>query len=185
MKTLYINLDSATTRRMMMETTFPDAIRVPAIYDEKGYLGCTKSHIQCLKMAIDNNWDKVCILEDDAMIHNPTSIICLETLLKKPFDVILLGGSKPVFDPITLRVTSSFSTSGYIVSNHYYTTLLKNFEEGLQLSIQYPQHRIDTYWKLLQQKDQWFIVNPAYIIQRPGYSDIEKKNVDYRYMFNI
>ena len=184
MKQLYINLDTATERRAMIESTFPHAIRIPAVYDEKGYLGCTKSHIQCLQLAIQEGWDKVCILEDDAMIQNPNSIQCLEQLLKKPYDVILLGGSQAIFDPTTLRVTSAFTTSAYIVAKHYYSTLLDNFEKGLLLSLQDPRYRIDTYWKLLQQKDQWFIVNPAYIIQRPGYSHIEKKIVDYRHMFN-
>jgi hypothetical protein len=185
MKQLYINLDSATSRRIIMEKTFPDAIRVSAIYDEKGYIGCTKSHIECLRIAIREEWDSVCILEDDAMIHNPDSIKCVEKLLKKPYDVILLGGSRATFDPITLRLHSSFTTSGYIVAKHYYTTLLSNFEEGLKVSLQDPRVRIDTYWKLLQQRDQWYIVNPAYIIQRPGYSHIEKKVVDYRRLFNI
>jgi GR25 family glycosyltransferase involved in LPS biosynthesis len=185
MKQLYINLDSATSRRIIMEKTFPDAIRIPAIYDEKGYLGCTKSHIECIRTAIREGWDAVCILEDDAMIHNQESMNCLEELLKNPYDVILLGGSKATFDKSTLRLHSSFTTSGYIVAKHYYKTLLSNFEEGLQQSLKDPRVRIDTYWKLLQQRDQWYIVNPAYIIQRPGYSHIEKKVVDYRSLFNI
>lgn len=185
MKHLYINLDEATDRRLLIEQTFPSAIRFPAILDELGYIGCTKSHIACLKIAIENNWDKVLIMEDDAMIHNPKSIAILKKLLENPFDVILLGGSRVQFNPTTYKLFSAFTTTAYIVSNKYYKTLLENFEKGLYFSLLNPNIRIDTFWKVLQAKDQWFIVNPAFIIQRPCYSYIEKRDTNYAHMFNL
>ena len=44
---------------------------------------------------------------------------------------------------------------------------------------------IDQYWQRLQQKDNWFIVNPALIIQRPSTSSISNTFVDYRQNFNL
>ena len=38
--------------------------------------------------------------------------------------------------------------------------------------------------KFIQQKDNWYIVNPALIIQRPSYSHILNKNVNYIQYFN-
>ena len=44
---------------------------------------------------------------------------------------------------------------------------------------------IDVYWQKLQQKDNWYIINPALMIQRKGYSDISKRETDYKNNFNI
>jgi hypothetical protein len=35
------------------------------------------------------------------------------------------------------------------------------------------------YWKCLQREDRWYLITPISIIQRDGYSDIEKQDVDY------
>jgi len=43
-------------------------IRFNAIKDNNGAIGCTKSHIECLKLAIENEWDNVLIVEDDIIL---------------------------------------------------------------------------------------------------------------------
>ena len=39
---------------------------------------------------------------------------------------------------------------------------------------------VDIYWKLLKPIDNWFIFKKTLGYQRPSYSDIEKKDVDYK-----
>ena len=46
------------------------------------------------------------------------------------------------------------------------------------------KYAIDQYWKILQKKDNWFIVNENIGYQAAGYSDIEKIDVDYTSYLN-
>jgi hypothetical protein len=72
------------------------------------------------------------------------------------------------------------------VSSRYYDTLLRNFEEGVAQLEANPEnvksYAIDSYWKKLQRADRWYIITPICVTQRPGYSDIEKHEVDYENM---
>jgi hypothetical protein len=38
------------------------------------------------------------------------------------------------------------------------------------------------YWKRLQREDRWYLITPICVIQRAGYSDIEKQDVNYEKM---
>ena len=41
------------------------------------------------------------------------------------------------------------------------------------------------YWFFLQQKDRWFLIIPTTVYQIENYSDIEKKNTNFKnYMLN-
>lgn len=84
-------------------------------------------------MAIKNNWKNVLILEDDAIFKSyEEGIIKLENLMKLKYDVILLCGSFAEYNTDTNKLYCAQCCTAYLVSNHYYSTLLKNFEEGLQ-----------------------------------------------------
>jgi hypothetical protein len=41
---------------------------------------------------------------------------------------------------------------------------------------------IDKYWFCLQQFDNWYLIIPPTIVQREGYSDIEKRVTNYKNM---
>ena len=144
-----------------------------------------KSHIACLQLAIDNNWDNVLIVEDDAIFVNyEEGIEVLNKLICKSFDVIVLGASNFDYCKTTLKLLEGQTTTGYIVNKTYYKTLLDNFKDGLTLLILTnirKKYAIDMYWKILQKKHNWFIVKPLLFEQRPGYSNIENINVDYRF----
>ena len=191
-KIIYINLDEATERRTQIETELADipkekVLRFSAIKEDWGAIGCTKSHIACLKMAIENSWKNVLIMEDDSTFQNrETGEPLFKSVIKDSYDVILLGGSFVQYDPNTYRLTSAQTTTAYLVSEHYYSQLLANFEEGLSLFLttgDYTQFTIDQFWKRLMIVDRWFIIYPCLIIQRPGYSYIENRDVDYREYF--
>lgn len=193
-KIIYINLEEAVERRKNIEEMLAivpqdKIIRFNAIKHEKGAIGCSKSHIECLRLAIKNNWNNILIIEDDVTWNNyETSLQVLENLSKKDYDVILLGGCFAHFDKNTYKLYSAQTTTAYFVSKHYYEKLLSNFIEGVVGLIKtndYPKYALDQYWKQLQATDNWYIVNPALIIQKPDYSYIEKKNVDYTEWFNV
>ena len=195
-KIIYINLEERSDRKELLLkelSNIPNIddklIRFNAIKDTiYGAIGCTKSHIKCLEMAIKNNWKNVLILEDDAMWNNyDNRIQILDNLMSNQFDVILLGGTFISLNEKTFKLNKAQTAIAYVVSNHYFKTLLDNYIEGLQNLEQtmiFEMYCIDVYWNKLQEKDNWYIVNPALMIQRKGYSDIEKRNVNYNKYYN-
>ena len=74
-------------------------MRFEAIKHKKGYIGCLMSHIECLNIAIENNWNNVLIVEDDINYTEESQNI-LVNLTRKPFDVIILGGTLIYYNPL-------------------------------------------------------------------------------------
>ena len=64
-----INLESRLDRLVHVEAEFRKidlkCNRFNAIKMKNGAVGCTLSHIKCLELAIQNNYDQVFICEDD------------------------------------------------------------------------------------------------------------------------
>jgi len=187
-KVVYINLEHRTDRRQEIESElsiFPSEKiqRFNAIKENFGALGCTKSHIAVLEMAILEGWSNYLVIEDDGMWSNfDTSYPILESLSKNPYDVIVLGAVVPVYDKLTYKLQKSQTTTSFLVNKHYYKTLLQNFKDGahgLTLTKLPPMYALDMYWQRIQARDNWYLVAPSLVVQRPSYSDIEKKHVDY------
>ena len=81
------------------------------------------------------------------------------------------------------------TTTGYIVLNHYFDTLIANIKEGISNLMQYSNdiqlYAIDKYWIKLQRKHEWFLLIPLTVVQRKNYSDIQLSITDFRtYMLN-
>jgi glycosyl transferase family 25 len=184
---VYINLDHRVDRRIEIEKElsqyFPieKITRFSAIRHDHGGIGCTKSHIAVLEMAKEKGWKNYLVVEDDAIFSNfGKGYPLLEKLVAAPFDVITLGTVFAKYTQ-TYKLLSGQTTTSYIVQSHYYDTLLQNFREGLNgflLTGNYPMYSIDQYWKRIQPRDNWFCVIPSLMIQRPGYSDIERNVID-------
>jgi glycosyl transferase family 25 len=187
-KIVYINLPHRTDRKFQIEKeldVFPKnkIVRFPGIYNKQhGGIGCTQSHIEVLLMAIKNNWKNYIVIEDDAVWNNIKGTFILNELLQKQYDVILLGHINAKYNSDTYKVTYATTTTSYLVSNHYYATLLQNFIEGLSLFKHtniYEKYAIDQYWLSLMKKDNWYCIAPSLFIQRPNFSDILKKPTNY------
>jgi glycosyl transferase family 25 len=202
---MYINLDSRNDRRELFEKQFEELTslypkdfgftpvpRFSAIKNEEnGAIGCTKSHIECLRYARDNGWDHILMLEDDALLIHPEILVhqvnSFLSRFRDEWDVLLFSGNNyPPFKveaPDCFRVANCQTTGCYLVCSRYYDKLIRNFEEGLKTLIANPgnaaAYACDSYWKRLQQQDRWYLITPLCVIQRAGYSDIEKRNVDY------
>lgn len=205
-KVVYINLADRTDRREMIENELfshiprEKVIRLNAIRDTPGHVGCSQSHIKALEMAIQEGWRNVLIVEDDAMFNKyEKGYPCIERLIHEhpDFDVISLGNTASQFDRATNRLYSGQTTTAYLVNQHYYPRLLANYKEGLSklwvtktMTDPIERHHIenqycvDQYWKRLQKVDQWYLVNPALMIQRPDKSSILQTEVDYTSYFN-
>ena len=148
---------------------------VDAYRHDDGYIGCALSHIKCLDIAIEKQYDCIAIFEDDFEFKDDK--LCLLNL-NTDFDVFMLGGclnSTETIDENFLRILSASRTEGYIVKRHFYQTLKKCFAESIALRLQEKQHnnKLDVYWSRYQ-KEHWFVCNDFGFIgqQFPSYSDI-------------
>lgn len=193
--TLYINLAHRTDRNEQVIAELAKlgivGTRFNAVKTANGAIGCTISHLKCLEQAATNNWPYVFICEDDIVFLNPelvrTNVDRFCESQETAWDVLVLGGNAvPPYQPIgdfAVRLANCQTTTGYIVSNHFYQPLINNIREGLQHFMREPakkqQYAIDIYWKRLQASNRWFMIVPPTIIQREGFSDVEHRETNY------
>jgi len=195
----YINLEHRKDRKEHVESQLKSVgitefERFNAVKLSNGRVGCSMSHLQCLKLAKERNYDHLMICEDDTTFLNPTLFKNqINTFFQnininiKKWDVLLLGGNNvPPYQPIDdtcIRVSHCQTTTCYLVQNHYFDTLIANIKEGIQHLMREPDnHRyyaIDMYWLQLQKKDIWLLIVPLSVIQKEDYSDIEQRRTNY------
>jgi len=186
-KVVYINLAKRTDRREHMEqmtSIFGDkVIRFEAIETKPGCIGCSKSHVAVLEMAISNNWKNVLILEDDVLWnHNEDAYDTFKSLTARPFDVILLGSTFPNYSKETFRINWTNGAFAYLVNNHYFQPLVDNFKESVALyEIQpYGWHHLDNWWNRLLTIHDCFLTAPNIIYHMDGYSDNDLKYIEWK-----
>lgn len=198
---IYINLERRKDRNAnaineLKKLGLNNVTRFNAIENSNGAIGCSLSHIKCIEIAIQNNYDYVLICEDDISVLNVELFLTnankfLNSDLE--WDVALIAGNNTLpFKPVSefcIQVYNCLTTTGYIVKKQYYTNLLNNFKEGVLQLIKNPNDRknyaIDKHWLKLQLIDKWYLIIPPTITQIDGYSDIEKKNISYsNFMLN-
>jgi hypothetical protein len=192
--TYYINLDKRADRRAEVEhelqrMQLQPFKRFPAIIHKKGGIGCTQSHIACLKQGLSSDASHILIFEDDfyfvvdpALMHN-----LLQTVIQTNYDVFMLGycvadKTKNIGNTnlvLLKKINEAICAHGYMVTRHYAPKLIQNLEEGLKLYMKLDKpslHANDQYWKSLQTDDNWlcYAGGPCGL-QRAGYSDIDLK----------
>lgn len=190
----YINLDSRPDRKQHVERQLGiigiNAQRFKAIKLQNGALGCSMSHLKLIETAKANNWPHILVVEDDILFTNPSLFVqqCNKFLsTHKEFDVALISGNNvPPYreiDDTCVQVTKCQTTTGYLVQNHYFDTLIQNYKMGIQNLMREPEnHRIyaiDKFWFNLQAIHKWYLIIPLTVAQREDYSDIEKRPTNY------
>ena len=196
--TFYINLEHRTDRLEHIHNELKKigikGERFNAIKTKSGAVGCTLSHIKCLELAKERNYEEVFICEDDITFTNPK--LLLENLQKFcdnediMWDVLIIGGNnvppyKQYYD-YCARVFNCQTTTGYIVKQDFYDTMIKNFKEGLLNLMKNPENKreyaIDIYWKKLQMENFWYMITPPTVTQYENFSDIEEKHTNYDHL---
>jgi len=189
-KVVYINLDKRDTRREHIESVLKEhnitAQRFPAIEHSYGLYGCGLSHLAVLKMARDNSWNNVLILEDDIIFDTPSLDNNISQIFDSglDFDVFMLDinlvkSEKGPEDWLT-RVLFAHCAGAYIVQSHYYQKLIDLYEWALPLLLETKRHWVycnDAVWGKLQETDKWYTFNPQICKQMGGYSDTKNRVV--------
>ena len=196
--TIYINLEHrkdrlAHVQQELAKIGVPNGgTRFNAVKTANGAIGCTISHIKCLEQAKAQNLPQVFICEDDICFKDPELLLQnaaqFNAVFGDAYDVLLIGGNNlppyKQFGNFCAQISNCQTTTGYIVKQHYYDTLINNFREGLKKLMENPTNKcefaIDIYWKRLQTSNRWYIVLPLTVHQLEGYSDIEERDTDYR-----
>jgi GR25 family glycosyltransferase involved in LPS biosynthesis len=194
----YINLASRADRRIhfleqiaALTTDMSKIIRIDAVYEQMGALGCTKSHIKALEAFIANPAWKTCIVFEDDFTFYDSSQVKNNTLLHKFFlnftdwDMLLLASNQhikptPTEIPEIEKVNKSQTASGYLIHKGVAQKILDNFKESAELlerSGNKPLHALDIYWENLGLVRYSFTPNMGY--QYASMSDIENKLVNY------
>ena len=193
-KVVFINLNRREDRRIHMERILEEydiaAIRFEAVEHLPtgsastplhGLYGCGQSHLAVLKMARDNGWQNVLILEDDIQFELSSQDFerQIERLFKEgpEFDVCMLDINLQRSIPETdwlLRVHYAHCAGAYIVKQHYYQKLIDLYECALPLLLTTGAHWIyanDAVWGQLQEVDNWITFKRQICRQMSGYSD--------------
>ncbi|WDB91995.1 glycosyltransferase [Escherichia albertii] len=154
--------------------------RLAACEDKNGQRGRLLSHRQALRLAQQHGWKNYLLLEDDAVIlkqekHIQVLNTLLASLAKIPWQVILLGGG--ISQGTTLKSLPGLAHTrdcrhvcAYLVNSGYYERLAR------QMSNDAPS--LEACWQPLLRADKWLACYPSLCYQRPGFSDIEKKETD-------
>jgi GR25 family glycosyltransferase involved in LPS biosynthesis len=198
---LYINLENRKDRREHIEQELKSigihGLRFNAVKLQNGRIGCSMSHLKCLQIAKKNNWPYVMICEDDLLfldkekaVKHMNDFFKFHSGDKDVWNVMLIAGNNvPPYkkiDDTCIRVSHCQTTTGYIVKNTYYDTLIDNIKTGIEKLMKNPtnafSYAIDKYWIQLQKRDVWYLLAPIIAVQREDYSDIEQRTTNYEYI---
>jgi glycosyl transferase family 25 len=201
-KIVYINLDSRIDRNIQILNEFKrlnishdKCIRLSAVKNQNGAIGCTLSHIKVIQMAIQNKWKNVMVLEDDfnfiddeKYINNSINYLYNDFKnIDNDWQIVSLSrGARQdmnnINDNYLYKAIAVSTTAGYIVNCNFYDTLLQNYKDGLMKLMKETNkehYTLDAYWINLQPSSNWYVFNPSLGYQRESYSDIEGKTVEY------
>lgn len=144
-------------------------------------LGCAKSHLEIVKKAKERNLDCVLILEDDCeFIQSPHEVLdrAFRDLNHQPECDILYLGANVLADikrisPNLGRINGSYCAHAYIVFKRAYDHILNfSFKSYRAIDELYMNMSRDSRFNV-------YTVLPVTAVQRPSYSDIEGKEVNY------
>lgn len=197
-KIYYINLEHRTDRNEhflgeMQKPGYPldrivrvDAVQMP----ENPALGCTRSHVKALGMALE---DKEClpfiIAEDDLELTNAETFaenVKYMLDFSRSWNACMLAYCatavrKDIADAKVQKLEWGYTTAAYMVHPEYAEKLHGSFVMCDTQQSAGKRIFADTHWFPLQRSDEWFAFTPCIARQMASYSDIEKKFVVYKH----
>lgn len=202
----YINLDHREDRNReflecMRDLQVPTQKihRVPAIYDNIGALGCTRSHIKTIETFLESGLNICLVCEDDFQYKNKDTFW---SDIKKvfdtnvEFDILQLSYNHQYYPEyyyktidtdyeFLKKVIASITSSSYIITRKFAPRLLENFKESSNLLRQFglinnKAFVLDIFWHKLQPNCNWYLIKPSLGYQRESYSDVCKSHQNYK-----
>ena len=191
-KIIFINLKHRLDRKkeitLELDRFNLKYLRFEAVSHNNGAIGCSKSHLQVIKLAKEKGYKNILVLEDDFQFIVDKKVFYneIKKLKNVNFDVCLFAYNTPnLYDseyPFLYKIKDAQTASAYIVQSHYYDTLINHWEKSLKLFEETnddTKYTCDQSWKELQNKDNWYCFKNRIGKQRQSYSDIQKGIVNY------
>lgn len=172
---------------------------INALYTpSNGAIGCAKTHAFALSSFLFYSDSDYCLIVEDDFA--PVDIEKFKTGIKNvltsdlDWDVVMLASNMAVpLEASTVsglfKVINAQTASAYLVSRKFAPVLTRLFYESGNNNSQYLKildrktcnhfFAIDMIWKNLQLSNNFFAFLPQISVQRPSFSDIEKKLVNY------
>lgn len=184
-----INLDERNDRweeskKEFKKMNISNVKRISAIKNEKGHLGCRDSHIEVIKDAKKNNYDKILIFEDDfTFINQDDGLISsiLKQLSKQEWDLFYFGATVHLYDgklkPVDTNLVLTnfaYTTHSYAVNSKSFDFIIDNAKNNEIIDVFYNDHIVSN--------SKSYISNPMICLQRESYSDVEKRMSNYNWM---
>jgi glycosyl transferase family 25 len=147
-----------------------DATYIPG----NGHKGCAKSHMDAIKLGIDNKWNNMLILEDDikASVDSEVFNNKFNDLINKlnnsnvKWDVLMLASTDPEkldtnYDPQIKKIKKAYGSMAYIVNKHYMQTMYDIFEKSYNIQkmdeVDFTFNTaLDKVWLPYQKNDGWY-----------------------------
>ena len=195
-----INLDSRPDRWQESLIEFEklglDVERVAGYQMSPGIAGCSKSHLECIKLAKINGYKNVLVLEDDITFHSDifeqTLTFAMEQLEKNKleydmlyFSANLYGTGNTLIDDNLAKIKSAKAGHAYVVSKNVYDTIIDAFRDIDWGDLNNWHHgnpnrmNMDTWYKNIQQLGNTYGIYPSIAEQRKSLSDLI--NIDLYY----
>ena len=174
-------LDRMENIKLLLEKTkLTNYIILEATYLPKnGAKGCSHSHYRAMDMAINNNWDKVLIIEDDFQFNNDIDFENIIKQVNDDWDVLMLNWQLNNVIQRSHIITKNLRklktrkhvaclTSCYCVNKKLIPILRDLFLESFnKLSNNFVAKETyelrlacDTIWHNLQIQKKWYLVDP-------------------------
>jgi len=150
-----------------------------------GDIGCTLSHYNVIKDAKENDFNQILVLEDDVIFSENLNEKFGEYLkfLPSDWDMIYFGGNhnKHMGNKINflndkiIRLNETYGIHCVAINNSVYDLILNVVSEM--------KKPIDVYYADIQKSYNCYGFNPSVALQRESFSDIQNKNVNYKWLF--
>ena len=144
-------------------------------------IACCLSHAAVLQKMIDNNWQRILILEDDAKFIENYERRFQKRIPQIPedFDILYFCGNNPQIISKTsthvYKISHCLSTGAYAISLNFAKSMIDNILRA--------DEAVDIIYKNNTPDYNCYIFEPYLIVQRPGFSDIENKMTNYCLVF--
>lgn len=200
-KSLFINLDSRPERRELAEKEFNkhslNVERVSAVKGNPGYktniidghVGCILSHVKCINMAKENNWDTVLIFEDDVELKDNCNELFDDYYVRVPKDwqLLYLGGNhwgnclQYKDGSKQLKIADNVYRTYMTLTTHAYAIKYTMYDYAISTLLSMTLE-VDMLYSQMQEKCKAYCLRPNLAWQRKGWSDINNTACDYNFI---
>lgn len=151
---------------------------------KSGAAGLILSNLEIIRDAIKNNYDKILIMEDDCIFTN--EVLNVESyfeFLPNDWDLLYMGGNHNThmgYKPPT-KINDKIVKLHNTFSAHF-VGIKKTMFNIIERSLSNLHVPIDVLYSNLQKEYNAYSFTPAIAHQMEGFSDIEKTNVNYKWL---